>query len=229
MKIINDKGNARYVLNEGREKGLEFSFAEKKDKNTFELISPLTTCKDFLNDTLHAEVKKIKETFIKYSLVSYYKGFLEEEPPYIAIRWRGGYDEKLGKIEINKDNINNSLLFINKYEELLNLEKSTLEGNDEDIYLFKLNKFWIKTTYRLSFVTLAMRIGLFYNNTDIEDYLDNTYFPYDDNDMSKYLKLEVFSLLNKASYYDGLDVKMTPGAIHSVGIVYLYDKNIKNE
>lgn len=63
---VNEKFN-RTVLSEGRNYGLSFAFIKNNNKNTkdkFDTVTPLSACKDYLNDFIFSEIHKVYLTEI---------------------------------------------------------------------------------------------------------------------------------------------------------------------
>ncbi len=69
-------------INEGRTDEMEFTFLSKQ-KTQYETVMPFTTCKDFLNDKVWAELYK-KDAGIVYKFKGTYTKLFEQENYYLA-------------------------------------------------------------------------------------------------------------------------------------------------
>ncbi len=220
MKIINNFRSGINEYSEGRQRGVEFAFATKNNDTEYTLIHAMTTCKDFLNDTLHAEIKKIEKPFTIYKLKSWYRKLFTDDVFYLVTKMRT--DPKV------KYCFSNAIRELNKVEEIIGISASEMVECEDNFYLFKMNKYWIKTTYHISFVTLLIRCLIY--KTDIEssfkEYLEDVDLPFGDYDYKDYLNLDkVLPILKDCTYYEDILLKDNPKKIHDIGIVHLYKQH----
>lgn len=173
MKI--NKKHFRRNLAEGRNWGVGFGFLKRNTKLTFDTVTPLSPCKDYLNDALYVETTKKPLSKIygfeydgphKIGDNKYYylgleycghkfqeENFYEQDPAFRPKE----RDEFLGNLENIQD-------FINQIEEHIGLETFTEihRALNKQAVVF-MPKFWGEKLYLLSMYTLLIRA---YQNYD---------------------------------------------------------------
>ncbi|MFW5889302.1 MAG: hypothetical protein ACOCUD_02870 [Bacillota bacterium] len=164
MKII--KKHQRQGLGEGRDYGMGFGFLKKITNTKFETTSPISACKDYLNDALYAEkTGKILPSIysFKYQQVSniigkYYTHLGIEICK--SLHGPSHYDQNSFEQEKEnfKKNYKNLENFMNQLEEKLGISyKTKIIKADDDLYVVKMPNFWTKRIYLLSLYTLLLR------------------------------------------------------------------------
>lgn len=168
MKInINHNRNN---LQEGREYGMGFGFLKKLSNTKYETVSPISPCKDYLNDVLYAEkTNEILPTIygFKYDGV---QNIVGRNYAYLGIKicdykhggW-GNLERDLNAFNKNYKNVEN---FLQQIEEKLGIKyKSKIIKANNDHFVVKMPKFWTNTLYLLSMYTLLLRAHQKYDNT----------------------------------------------------------------
>lgn len=163
MITIIEKGTPRTGLNEGRQRGFGSTFVKKVGVSKYETLFGITTCKDYLHDVLAAEHlgANVNVFGLKYTKQEPFKTAYA----YMAISMLEERHGKWDKLEaeralLNK-NIESLVAFINGCEYHLGAKQHTkiYPTGDENVWLVKVPKFWIKTTYLISLYTLLLRLG----------------------------------------------------------------------
>jgi len=163
MITIVEGGTPRSKLNEGRGRGFGSTFLKKIGVNKYVTLFGLTTCKDYLHDVLAAEHLDVKvDVFgLKYTKQEPFKTAYA----YMAIsmlpqKW-GAWEELEAEKEVLKKNIESITALINACEYPLKCPQYTkiYPTADENVWLVKVPKFWVKTTYLISLYTFLLRIG----------------------------------------------------------------------
>lgn len=127
-------------------KQIKFSFVNKKGDDYHEIFSPVL-CRDFLNDVLVAE-----ETGEEFSIYKF-----KYDPTVSKI----DRDKLRMAVYINKADFNNvvkNLHILNEIESKNKLKPTKFYGLEEGIFLLEADKFWLKSTFLLSFYTLMIRV-----------------------------------------------------------------------
>ena len=175
IKIIDNTD--RKKLNEGRNYKLGFAFAKKINDETFELVQPISPCKDYLNDTILAEYNDIE--FTACGLVSKKKDIFDDEIYcYLAIavcessRRNSNYIPTQD-IEILNTNYKNIEILINKIEIELNVPfLSKIEKVDDNLYLLKVPHYWRMSSYAISLYSLLVRNFMYISDDKLDINID---------------------------------------------------------
>lgn len=171
IKIIDNYD--RSCLEEGRNYGIGYAFAERIDTDTYEAVQPISPCKDYLNDVLYAEVTGNilpKVYGFKYDKI---RGLIGKEYAYLVIgvyyNYKDSYYHKENynrEVDNLKSNYKNIESFLNQIEDKIGIEHKTeiLEGNN-NMFLVKMPVFWTQYLYLLSLYTLLIRSFQFYDGS----------------------------------------------------------------
>lgn len=187
-KLILKDEKDRDPLGEGRTYGLGFAFS-KRDNNVIETAYPISPCREYLNDSLYSELTGKKVTI--YGLKAFKQNLLDTENNkfYLVMaimEKKNGknyseyvhYKRDLDNLESNYHNLQK---FINKFEQKLNVDGETeIIKLEENRFVCISPIYWSKWTYLISLYTLLLRVGFFYKNGDIIEYLNN--YDYCDED-----------------------------------------------
>lgn len=164
MKII--KKHSRDNLAEGRNYGMCFGFLKKISNTEYETVTPISACKDYLNDALYAEKTG--------RILSEIYGFQYEKVNNIISKFytpmgisvegtldgHSSYDQndlKVDQKNFNK-NYKNVENFINQLEEEIGIyHKTKIFKANDGLFLVKMPTFWTKRIYLLSLYTLLLR------------------------------------------------------------------------
>ena len=200
MKInINHNRNK---LEEGREYGMGFGFLKKISNIEYKTVSPISPCKDYLNDVLYAE--KTGEILPKIYGFKYDKiqNIVERNYAYLGIKicdYRHGGWNKLDihtkEFAKNYKNVEN---FLGQLEDKLGIKyKSKIIKADDNYFVVKMPKFWTNTIYLLSMYTLLLRAHQKYNNTKsaLQDIEENNALSHDKYFINS-CKDKLFRILN---------------------------------
>jgi len=210
ITFINKKG--RKKLAEGRTSGPAFTFC-RKYKNKFVAVSAISTCKDYLNDLVHAEKYKL-ENFGKFGFYHSYKKLFDNKRPILAVSCIGN---KYG-VDRYPFNVSTSKLleFIHSYEEKLGISyKTKLIGqceynplyltsdvNKEKAIILKFDKKWVSNSILISCYTYLLKVFLYKNTV----YHECSEFD------------EKFQLLIDDEYYS-YDKDESPSEVHDAGFL----------
>jgi hypothetical protein len=222
----------RNILFEGRSNHMGFAFAKKKSESEYELVQPISPCKDYLSDVVYSEHtgKECKAC----GLVANKKDIFDEiSYAYMVIsivgykgknKWN---DEFLPKeIEKLKNNYKNLEAYINLIEEKLKIKyKTEITEVKDNLYLIKVPKFWVKYTYLISLYSLLLRSCQFHKGKDEKyqdpiEYLEHFDAFMPDVNLVKGALPKLKRILEGELPEQDLNDKMyNNGAIHSYGIV----------
>ncbi len=165
----------RKKLGEGRNYGMGFAFCIKKG-DVYTTTSPISPCKDYLNDVVFVENTKRPIGSI-HGLDYKPKGCLEGKVAYLAcsiLHYNNSskeykhYNEERKALTKNYKFIQQGLNF---YEEALDIPKSVVHLVGEDL-LIEVPKWWYELGWRISFYTLIVRSLIHYDGEiDVNDFL----------------------------------------------------------
>lgn len=161
----------RNVLKEGRNYGLGYAFLKKVGAGKYETVQPISPCKNYLNDvvvTEHTGIPISAHGLVYKEKQGIFNGFYS----YLAAKICQTY----GNFEVHKKNLaenyKNLQVFINKIEELMKFRRrTTLIMCENDLLFIKAPKEWSSYTYMISLYTLFMRVGMWYKEGDVFEYL----------------------------------------------------------
>ncbi len=168
----------RSVLGEGRSQGIGYAFAKRKG-NTLTTSSPISPCKDYLNDSLYSEI-----TGKPYSAcgLNTTKQDIFDTHAYLimsvclagcrALKKYETYDKDVAALETNHAGMQK---VINWLEDLLKIDgRTSIQRIAANQYVIIAPLFWAQATYLISLYTLIIRAALYYvDNTDIKAFLLN--------------------------------------------------------
>ena len=166
--------HTRTGLHEGRIKGLGYGFLRRIDTEHFETASPISTCKDYLNDVVYVEVNNIPNIGTIYGF-NYQKCGLFDNSD---MAYLGGkiynYAEYKTIWDKNLENIQRLVNYIE--QSILNLSQTTsIYPSEDDVTIIELPKFWIQNPWSISFISFLIRAGFNYDGIeDIHSYLQTT-------------------------------------------------------
>jgi hypothetical protein len=169
--------HSRSTLGEGRSYGLGCCLV-KKTKDGFETAHhTITACKDFLNEVIYTERTKLPSYAHGLNCIKSIGLFEDCDKAYFAIKFLDNYNDGTHSAKFLKDenyfleNINNTINFINQFNDILNLQETILhKTDDEKVFILETDLYWTKNTYLVSLYTLIMRNGSDYTGGDIFDY-----------------------------------------------------------
>jgi len=169
--VIKDLSKGRKSLVEGRSYGVGFSLLKKVGDGEYEMYSPISACKDFLNEHIHSEVTgsqayKYGLTTVKVDLFDNGTYLITQVLPYQHDPSQ--YHNNVPQ-EINAELVIQGL---NKIEDLLGIEHSTIEFTNEKQTCYNLNPLWSKSYQAISFVSLLVRIFHYYEGQEIKEFND---------------------------------------------------------
>jgi len=221
MQKVTPSLKKRKSLNEGRSSGIGFGFV-KKTSRSFELVQAISPCKDYLNDVVYSEVTG--KDIYAYGF-SYKKCNIFSDVNYIAFAiCKSGaiaefeYPNYKKDIERLMSNLDNLQLFLNLFEDLLNIPiKTKLTKCDNDIILAEISNDWCKYPYLISLWSLLVRVGVYWKQEDtILDFLNST--KYDPTDV--YIVKNVIPKIKKLSETGFVEQVFKNGgtSVHNEGI-----------
>lgn len=219
--IKNEQDRAK--LSEGRSYGIGFGYLKKTGKDKYKTVTPLSPCKDYLNDVIYSETLNVPigACGLKYEKQNIFDGkkgylamdFLESKygsRPQFATD-KQAFEQNIGAIQT----------VINWVEDKLNVPHSEIT-KDGDLYLVKGDNYWHTSTYLISLYTLLLRMAIKYTTGDVGDFLNN--YPGNDPDAHIWasVKPKLMLLIAGHKIEQKFD-KSTGQAIHSAGIVNYKD------
>jgi hypothetical protein len=235
MNLINNQN--RGILSEGRICGMGFSFLKEVSENTLETLLPFSSCKDFLNDFVYKEITD-KNIYCYGLSVTQKHNLLENEYFYLGMKILGtkyksgpdSYPDYTKDFELLKNNRNQLLSFINQFEQRYGFTKYSefLEcENDPNCVIIVAPIEWMHDTYCISLYTLLLRVGLYYNYENINDYLISFM---NSNSSDSYMLKNIYEKLKSLNYLSFFKISTklkditNNYTIHNRGIVqYFHD------
>lgn len=221
IKLI-DKTN-RGDLTEGRTYQMGFGFAKKISDFTYVMVTPISSCKDYLNDVVWSEATN---KYISVYGLSYTKqNIYDKEYAYIVISiltFKSGeeyqnYQKDVRRLEENYKKLES---FINFFEETLT-EGIFTEINkiDENKYLVKVPLFFTKGTYLISLYSLLLRAGQFWDGVqNPQDFINNFNASLVDVAMVKQASSKIKKLI-KDGYIEQKLEELSGYNVHNCGIL----------
>lgn len=166
---------ARKKLAEGRSHGMGVAFC-KRAGNAWETVTPISSCKDYLNDQVYTE--HTGKPYRAHGLQTKKEGIFDTNA-YIATSICKMGARNPTEYHGYKDEVK---LFNESYQKigkLLNAfeEQAKVDGRTEvlhyadNLVLFTVPLYWVSTTYMISLYTLLMRNGLTYEGQPIAEFL----------------------------------------------------------
>lgn len=174
-KLVNTMSRA--PLNEGRSYGIAFGLCSRKD-DTCTIVSPISTCKDYLSDQVYSE--RSGQNYFIYGFSSSKKGIFDGGETVLAI----GYEPyKNGKKQEKFAEDSKKLItsykkiegFINKIEDLLQPKNPTkiphtkieLLGDDRVVAIG--DEWWGRYPYLISMYSLLIRVAFYEGHDGVSD------------------------------------------------------------
>lgn len=222
IKLI-DKTN-RGVLSEGRNYQMGFGFAKKINDDTYEMVTPISPCKDYLNDVVWSEAidKPISAHGLSYKKQDIY----DKEYAYFVISILTNKQEKeypTYKADIQRldENYNRLQAFMNFFEETLTEGIFTeIERIDTNKYLVKIPLFFIRGTYLISLYSLLLRAGQFWDGVqDPNDFINNFNANLIDVSLVKSAAPKLKKLIENGYVKQNLEELTQPYSVHNCGIL----------
>ena len=220
IKLIDDQD--RKKLGEGRNCGFGGGFAKfNPEKNTVEMVMPITACADFYAEVVHTEAtgkewavygfKYKKADIFKDATHAYlvcgilpYNGSFEKHP---------NYDKEYKALEANWKHIQT---FINWFEDKLGVKNKTeITRLGDNRYLFKFDLFWTQGTYRISLYKFLSRAPIYFDSTQepmahLDAMKDGEVYAWNA------IKPKVLDMLS--GFIPVQEMKATDGCPHHIGI-----------
>lgn len=164
--------NTRKELSEGRDYQMGFAFAKRLDDKNYQLVQPLSPCKDYLNDVIFAEHTGKRITV--YGSISEKNDIFEDKAYLCFAIMPNKYDSPYNKTILVQDITNLNARFktinsmINNIEKLLGIEEQTLiQQVEENLYLAIAPLYWIQSSWAISLYSLLIRAFQY-----AEEYID---------------------------------------------------------
>lgn len=222
IKLINTKD--RNTLCEGRSYQMGFGFAKKMPNDSYKVITPVSACKDFLNDVVWSEATD-KPVSI-YGLSYHKQDIYDKEYAYIIMSIltnKNGnkyttYDQDVKRLEENYKRLQS---FMNYFEETLTEGVFTeIEKIKENEYLVKVPLIFIKGTYLISLYSLLLRAGQFWNGEqNPQDFMDNFNANLIDVSLVKAAAPKLKKLVENGYIEQDLNKLTSSDQIHNSGII----------
>lgn len=174
LKYVNDSN--RGVLHEGRSSGIAFGFCKKTD-DTIKVVSPISTCKDYLSDQVYSE-RTGKPYYIygfsstKQDIFTNGEAFLAME--FVSTRFAAKLDISNPGVKKMIDSHKKIEGFIRSVEEKLQAHnpfplRTKMEVVDKTTILIRFDEWWTKYCYLISLYALLVRIAYYDNLAECDD------------------------------------------------------------
>jgi hypothetical protein len=163
---------SRGSLGEGRSFGLGFGFAKKITDTKFQLIMPITACKDYLNDIVYTEatkksmsayglVTKVYDCFDEFAwLVIQILPFNISNKPYPSM------DTDIKALTSNVKHLEKLLRHVDSQFKIpVKLRTRIYSTEEGGVYLIRVPLLYVKATYLISLYTLIARFSIYYDGS----------------------------------------------------------------
>lgn len=166
----------RSKLGEGRNYGMGFGFLRKIEEDHFETVMPISTCKDYLNDQVWSE--HTGKECAAFGFNAKQENIFQEDFGYMAIEicpHTNGIpypqqEEHTKNLESNYRNLQRFMRTIDKMFKLP--ARTTIKKCDKKgIYIVYAPAYWTKFPYLTSLFAFMLRLGQFYTEGNIVEYL----------------------------------------------------------
>ncbi len=174
MKLIDNQD--RNILQEGRNFQMGFAFCKYENK-TLTTVQPISPCKDYLNDVVFSEHTNMPCS--AYGL-HYKKNNIFDKRNYMVFKIcesfndgkYNGYEEHIKNLN---SNIKNLIDFVQFFDKKFKVRyKSIIRKTDiENTYYVSFDYDWCKSTYGISLYSFLLRIGQFYDGSEIMSFIEN--------------------------------------------------------
>jgi hypothetical protein len=154
----------RKVLGEGRNYGIGFAFAKRKDSE-LHLVGPISPCREYLNDQLYSEITG-KECYA-HGYKAKKSGLLDDECLYVVIAvlpyhsggTYAGQDKEMKWLAKHYRSIQ---WLINAIEGMIAKHQgvTSIEELETNRYVLMSPKFWGQSTYLISLLSFLVRVAL---------------------------------------------------------------------
>ena len=222
IKLIDETN--RGILSEGRSYQMGFGFAKKTSNDTFKMITPVSSCKDYLNDVVYSEAtgKPVSVYGLSYKKQDIY----DDEYAYIVMsiltyKSEVAYDKYEQDIKRLEENHKKLEAFMNFFEEMLTEGIFTkIDKIDENKYLVSVPLFFTKGTYLISLYSLLLRAGQFWNGEqDPLDFIKNFNAYLVDVSMVKEAFPKLGRLIENGPVEQDLEKLTSSVIVHNCGIL----------
>ncbi len=226
MKLIDNTN--RGILIEGRSYQMGFGFAKRIDEASYEMVTPISACKDYLNDVVWSEATD--KPIAIYGLSYKKQNIYDKDYAYLVIsilNSKSGpkykeYDEDVKRL---KENYKRLESFINFFEETFT-EGTFTEITEiaDNKYLVKVPLFFTKGTYLISLYSLLLRAGQYWDGVQPpQEFLDNFNAFLVDVSLVKEAAGKLKKLLNGGYVEQDLSKLSGGNMVHNCGIVSFKD------
>lgn len=233
MKVIEKFTRAKLI--EGRTQGLAFAFLKKVGED-FETVHPMSTCKDYLNDIVTAEVynQPIQVFGLDYTPNDLFK----DKTFYIGfkiLKTKEGkyfYNDYNADVKQLKNNIPNILKLVNWFDDKFNVKPSEIFEAEDDYFVISNSEFWNRVSVHTSLYALLVRMGQSYDGEEsVDAFLNNTTSLKTDQPLWAAAKPKVMLMLLGVEIRQPYvkDGKITEfSGVHTAGISYYNDFKIED-
>lgn len=222
IKLIDNTN--RQNLSEGRSMQMGFGFAKRIDDDTYEMVTPISPCKDYLNDVIWSEA--VDKPIYAYGLSYTKQNIYDKEYAYLVMsiltHKNGieytGYQEDVKRLEENYKSLE---IFINYFEKTLTKDIFTkIEKIENNKYLVKVPLFFVQGTYLISLYSLLLRAGQYWNGEqNPQEFFDTFQANLTDVSLVRASSPKLKKLLENGYVGQNLH-ELRPGtSVHNTGIV----------
>ena len=222
IKLIDKKD--RNVLVEGRNYQMGFGFAKKTNKDTYEMVTPISPCKDYLNDVIWTEATNNRSQV--YGLTYEKQDIYDKKYAYIVIsiltnKSDKEYSEYKKDVERLENNYKRLESFMHFFEETLTEDIFTeIDKIEDNKYLVKVPLFFTKGTYLISLYSLLLRAGQYWDGEqNPQDFLDNFNAFLVDVTLVKQASVKLKKLIENGAVKQDLEKLKNSTTAHYCGII----------
>ena len=226
----------RSALAEGRNYGVGFAILKKISRYSYETLLPYSACKDYLNDLSFKNFYNKRVSFKIHGYTATKMECYNNSHKYFylgvkMLKYNSGaaWTRSAKATTLMLSNSSNLINILNKLEDKLDLDtrRITLFEYDDKNIILKVPAFWMKKTYLISMLTLAIRIYFNTTKEDTEkDFLtfvkDHVPFmqvdAYNSANILKFLNLELSGKAVMVNYPDKDLTADNSSTIHNAGI-----------
>lgn len=169
MEVIDNHN--REILGEGRTQGIGFAFGQvTPNKDKFETVMPITSCKDYLNDVVHLEKWPDAQEEEVYGFEYSRNGIFENDNPQMVITVldtiSNNWDDFKTTYRTMVKNIDKMLRFVHSIERKLGFDLTKMT-KCKGKYVVEMDPRWVSGARMTSCYTLLWRLQLHYKGRGI--------------------------------------------------------------
>lgn len=166
----------RSGLLEGRRTGMAVGILRKTGEDTYETVSPMSPCKDYLAEVIFTEHTGIPSSAYGFSHKEKLGIFENEENVYLGITFVDLPDVR----EEFVNHIPETVQCMNAFEEHFGIKgRTSIQFYKDNIWLVVAPIEWAASTHSISLYTLLLRNAPKYTGEDLNDFIAKQGYGYD--------------------------------------------------